>query len=265
MTLSTLYHSRIGKYNARLFRRSTLDRTVLPVVGVHHTEPESEQEQSGKKPRPMIQVFDQSAVDMESLLRAVAVLAVMSLGLFQQGAVVADRPYTSLLTVTNGQQWGTWSWPEMCPDQYFAIGFSTRVEPSQGDGDDTAMNGIRLICGKDGDRRLTSTVESHPGFWGDWSLPQYCPSGVLTSFQLRVEAHQGNGDDTAANNIRFRCSSNPVLEGKGLNWGDYGGWSQNCVNGGICGIETKMEERQGRGDDTTLNDVRFRCCDRAQP
>ncbi|XP_053287666.1 vitelline membrane outer layer protein 1 homolog [Pleuronectes platessa] len=202
---------------------------------------------------------------MESLLRAVAVLAVLFLGLFQQGAVVADRPYTSLLTVTNGQQWGTWSWPEMCPDQYFAIGFSTRVEPSQGDGDDTAMNGIRLICGKDGDRRLTSTVESHPGFWGDWSLPQYCPSGVLTSFQLRVEAHQGNGDDTAANNIKFRCSSNPVLEGKGLNWGDYGGWSQNCVNGGICGIETKMEERQGRGDDTTLNDVRFRCCDRAQP
>ncbi|XP_060936556.1 vitelline membrane outer layer protein 1 homolog [Limanda limanda] len=100
---------------------------------------------------------------MESLLRAVAVLAVLLVGLFQHGAVVAVRPYTSVLTVTNGQQWGTWRWPEMCPDQFFAIGFSTRVESKQGDGDDTAMNGIRLICGKDGNHNSIHTVESHPG------------------------------------------------------------------------------------------------------
>ncbi|CAB1438949.1 unnamed protein product [Pleuronectes platessa] len=57
--------------------------------------------------------------------------------------------------------------------------------------DDTAMNGIRLICSKVRDRSLTYTVESHTGHWGHWSLPQYCPSGVLTSVQLHVEAHQG--------------------------------------------------------------------------
>ncbi|XP_053287661.1 vitelline membrane outer layer protein 1-like isoform X1 [Pleuronectes platessa] len=197
---------------------------------------------------------------MESLLRAVALLAVLSVGLFQRAALMNRRSTTSVLTVTNGQRWGTWMLTGMCRDQYFAIGFSTRVEAKQGGGDNTALNGIRLICGKDGKRSLTYTVESHSGFWGEWSNPQYCHTGVLTSFQLRVEGQQGRGDGTAANNIRFRCSSGHVLEGSGLDWGVYGEWSKNCGHGGICGIETKMEARQGRGDDTTLNDVRFHCC-----
>ncbi|XP_060936554.1 vitelline membrane outer layer protein 1 homolog isoform X2 [Limanda limanda] len=197
---------------------------------------------------------------MESLLRALAVLAVLFVGLFQHGAVVAFRPYTSVLTVPNGAPWGTWTWPDMCPPHFFAVGFSTRVEAKQGSGDDSAMNGIRLICAKDEQRSSTSTVNSHPGHWGDWSNAQYCPSGVLTSFQLRVEGRQGGGDDSAVNNIKFRCSSDHVLEGTGLDWGEYGEWSQVCVNGGICGIETKIEEEQGEGDDSALNDVRFHCC-----
>lgn len=100
-----------------------------------------------------------------------------------------------------------------------------------------------------------------PPSFGDWSQPQYCPSGVLTSFQISVEPHQGLfGDDTAVNNIRFRCSSNPTLEGPGMGWGEYGHWSEECPDGGICGIETKMEEYQYSLDDSTLNDVRFHCC-----
>lgn len=101
--------------------------------------------------------------------------------------------------------------------------------------------------------------------FGDWSQPQYCPSGVLTSFQIRVEPHQGLfGDDTAINNIKFRCSSNPTLEGAGMDWGAYGHWSQECLSGGICGIETKMEEYQYGLDDSSLNDVRFHCCVKPQ-
>ncbi|XP_035018760.1 vitelline membrane outer layer protein 1 homolog [Hippoglossus stenolepis] len=196
---------------------------------------------------------------MASLFGAVAMLAVLFVGL----SVQASRSHTSVLTVPNGERFGTWMWPEMCPDQYFAVGFSIRVESSQGKGDDTALNGIRLICGKDGELNFMYTAESHPGFWGGWSNPQYCPSGVLTSFQLRVEAHRGNIDDTTANNIKFRCSSNPTLEGTGMGWGEYGPWSPTCADGGICGIETKIEGQQGRGDDTALNDVRFRCCARA--
>uniref|UniRef100_A0A8C3A7W6 Uncharacterized protein n=1 Tax=Cyclopterus lumpus TaxID=8103 RepID=A0A8C3A7W6_CYCLU len=119
--------------------------------------------------------------------------------------------------------------------------------------DDTALNGIRLICAQDDNRSFLYSVESHTGYFGDWSQPQYCPSGVLASFQLRVEPHQGLfGDDTAVNNIKFRCSSNPTLEG------------QECRNGGICGIETKVEEYQYGLDDSSLNDVRFHCCAKPQ-
>ncbi|XP_046893223.1 vitelline membrane outer layer protein 1 homolog [Hypomesus transpacificus] len=186
---------------------------------------------------------------MAILLPIAVVLATLSLGLSG-----------SVLTVPNGQQWGEWKSTEYCPAQFYAVGFSLRVEGTQGLGDDTALNGIRLICAKDGDMSTLPTVESHAGFWGDWSSPRYCSGGTLISFQLRVEDSQGVGDDTAANNIKFRCSSNEVLEGNGHGWGEYGPWSQECSNGGICGIQTKMEDRQGRGDDTALNDVRFYCC-----
>nr|XP_033497361.1 vitelline membrane outer layer protein 1 homolog [Epinephelus lanceolatus] len=209
---------------------------------------------------------------MASLFTVVAMLAVLSSGLCEEktflqraGAAFNNRAYSSLLTVNNGEQFGNWTWPEMCPDKFFAVGFSLRVEPNQYGADDTALNGIRLICAKDGNRSFLYSIESHTGYFGDWSHPQYCPSGMLTSFQLRVEPHQGLfGDDTAVNNIKFRCSSNPTLEGRGMDWGEYGHWSQECQDGGICGIETKMEEYQYGLDDSTLNDVRFHCCAKPQ-
>ncbi|XP_020496088.1 vitelline membrane outer layer protein 1 [Labrus bergylta] len=209
---------------------------------------------------------------MASLFTALALLAVLSAGFCEEkkflqraGTAFNSREYRSLLTVSNGEQFGNWTWPEMCPKDFFAVGFSLRVESNQYGADDTALNGIRLICAKDDSRSFLYSVESHTGYFGEWSSPQYCPSGVLTSFQLRVESHRGLfGDDTAANNIRFRCSSNPLLEGPGMQWGEYGYWSETCNDGGICGIETKMEDYQLGLDDSTLNDVRFHCCDKYQ-
>ncbi|XP_066501296.1 vitelline membrane outer layer protein 1 homolog [Hoplias malabaricus] len=183
----------------------------------------------------------------------------------QAGTRFTTRAFASKLNVSNGEQFGFWMWPEMCPQNFFAVGFSLRVEPNQYAGDDTALNGIRLFCSQNGDRSFLYTVESHTGHFGEWTDPQWCPSGVLTSFQLRVEPHQGFfGDDTAANNVKFRCSSNPVLEGRGMSWGEYGHWSPECSEGGICGIETKMEFYLGGLDDSALNDVRFHCCSKEQ-
>ncbi|XP_068558265.1 vitelline membrane outer layer protein 1 homolog [Cebidichthys violaceus] len=209
---------------------------------------------------------------MAILFVAVAVLAALSGGLCEEkvflqraGEAFRSRQHRSVLTVSNGEKFGNWTWPEMCPDEFFAVGFSLRVESNQYVADDTALNGIRLICAKDENRGFLYSIESHTGYFGDWSQPQYCPSGVLTSFQIRVEPHQGLfGDDTAVNNIKFRCSSNPTLEGHGTDWGEYGFWSQECRNGGICGIETKMEEYQYGLDDSSLNDVRFHCCAKPQ-
>ncbi|XP_030061506.1 vitelline membrane outer layer protein 1 homolog [Microcaecilia unicolor] len=127
-------------------------------------------------------------------------------------------------------------------------------------GDDTSLNGIRLFCTST--NGVVYTVESGTEIFGDWSRVVWCPTGVLKSFQLKVEAPQGAIDDTAANNIKFRCSSGAIIEGTGGDFGDYGGWSNECTKGGICGIETKIEPYGGFFvDDTSLNDVRFFCCE----
>ncbi|KAH3807614.1 hypothetical protein DPMN_135960 [Dreissena polymorpha] len=49
----------------------------------------------------------------------------------------------------------------------------------------------------------------------------------------------------------------------GGRWGSWSpNWSNTCPeHSGICGITTKIESPQGLGDDTSLNDVKFFCCD----
>ncbi|XP_060792597.1 vitelline membrane outer layer protein 1-like [Neoarius graeffei] len=178
------------------------------------------------------------------------------------GAII-ERQYSGKIEVNNGQTWGSWGHREMCPVGTYATGFSLKVEQAI-DGDDTALNGIALRCTKPIGFLHTaltySTVQSDVGSWGTWTGNTWCTSGVLTAFQLRVEGAQGQGDDTAANNIRFLCTGKEILTGNGMSWGEWGQWSDSCPGKGICGIQTKVELPQGRGDDTALNDVSFYCC-----
>uniref|UniRef100_A0AAY5ET14 Vitelline membrane outer layer 1 homolog b n=1 Tax=Electrophorus electricus TaxID=8005 RepID=A0AAY5ET14_ELEEL len=175
-----------------------------------------------------------------------------------------ERTNTGVITVRNGQTWGSWSNPEMCPLGTYATGFSLKVEPKQGAGDDAALNGIALRCTSSfhslGSYVSYATVRSDTGSWGKWTRNRWCRAGHLVAFQMQVEGFQYVGDDTAANNIRFKCSTGEVLEADGTSWGSWGSWSPTCTGKGICGIETKVELPQGVGDDTALNDVRFFCC-----
>uniref|UniRef100_A0A673HFR6 Vitelline membrane outer layer protein 1-like n=1 Tax=Sinocyclocheilus rhinocerous TaxID=307959 RepID=A0A673HFR6_9TELE len=177
-----------------------------------------------------------------------------------------DRRYRSELTVPNGGRWGSWGQREMCPTGTYAAGFSLKVEDPIGRGDDTALNGIRLHCvdlfqGSSHSYHDYASVQSDVGSWGRWTDIKWCPSGFLTAFVLLVEQPQGAGDDTAANTIAFTCSGGSLLQGDGTNWGDWGKWSHTCVGKWICGIQSRIEEPQGEGDDTALNDVRMFCCD----
>jgi len=162
--------------------------------------------------------------------------------------------------VTSWGDWGNW---DDCPAGQFAIGFQLKAEGEQGRGDDTALNSIKLMCGKPGSRNTYKFVQSTEGGWGNWREPLYC-DGLLTGFQLKSEAHQGKGDDTAANNMNGICtlSNGQVkkLQGDGMHWGHWTA-EQHCQHGfAICGIRTQVEGRQGNGDDTSLNNVQMRCC-----
>ncbi|NWI88573.1 VMO1 protein, partial [Pitta sordida] len=166
------------------------------------------------------------------------------------------RKYESMLMMPNGEPWGSWRHTQFCPSGY-AKGFELKVQPYQGFwlfADDTALNGIRLLC-TDG-----TVIESSVSWWRNWTKAQVCSSNQLVAFSLRVERWQYFRDNMAVNNVRFACLNGTMLEGWRLSGGCFGPWSSNCTSGAICGLQTKVEVPQGKGDDTALSDMRVFCC-----
>ncbi len=53
----------------------------------------------------------------------------------------------SYISAPQKTDWGSWSGEYKCPNTQVVIGIKTRVEKDQGSGDDTALNGVRLLCG----------------------------------------------------------------------------------------------------------------------
>ncbi|GAB0201165.1 vitelline membrane outer layer protein 1 [Grus japonensis] len=201
---------------------------------------------SSSSPRPWVA----TVAPPVALLVAVLVAPVWG------GGHVGDNP-TRMISVDNGGPWGEWGDPEFCPKRSHATGFQLKVEPHRGFfGDDTALNGVRLLCQ---DREVVTSSE---GPRGTWSFPLSCGRGQrLVSFRLRVEAPRGLWDDTAANDLDVTCSDGTVLEGQGGPAGTWGNWSVACPPAwGVCGLRTRLEPPQPRGDDTGLNGVEMFCC-----
>uniref|UniRef100_A0A8C5Q602 Vitelline membrane outer layer 1-like protein n=1 Tax=Leptobrachium leishanense TaxID=445787 RepID=A0A8C5Q602_9ANUR len=171
-----------------------------------------------------------------------------------------EQSHASVIVVYNGGPWGPWGTMEMCPEGTKAAGFKLKVEREQGRGDDSALNGISLSCVNTTTFLTVKEITSSVGPEGDWTDIQWCPGSYLQAFCLRVEGRQDKGDDTAANNIKFRCTNGIELEGEGMYWGSWGDWSDSCSSG-IDGILTRLEEDMGNEDDTELNDAQFHCAD----
>eukprot|EP00727_Mastigamoeba_balamuthi_P005622 m51a1_g168 putative cysteine proteinase rd19a-like (3682) ;mRNA; r:545786-559930 len=167
------------------------------------------------------------------------------------------------IEIGNDGFWGIWGALGLCPSGTFATGFQTQSEPVQGAGDDTAANGVRLLCGNSYTPGPTSLV----GPWGTWDTAYGCPPGYyLTDFQLMVESPVGSGDDTAANRMRVRCRKEdgtlfPLLgeSNSKTSWGAWTQWYSCPIGYAVVGIRTRVEPSQGAGDDTSLNAVRLRC------
>jgi hypothetical protein len=53
---------------------------------------------------------------------------------------------STTIQAPGGQGWGSWGGYASCPASSAVCGLSIRFEGSQGGGDDTAMNGLELLC-----------------------------------------------------------------------------------------------------------------------
>jgi len=165
--------------------------------------------------------------------------------------------------------WGTWGKWEHCPKGSYVYGYKMKSEKKQKeirpDGDDTAMNGIQLWCYKgDGSGSVNDYLKSSEGPWGDWFSSKKCPTGKpITGFQVQYQKQQGKGDDTALNKVRMYCGNtneNNFIEGSTHT--DFGTWRDivSCKPGfAVTGLATRVEARQGSGDDTAMNGLAVMC------
>lgn len=177
------------------------------------------------------------------------------------------------LRTQNEADWGTPGDVVYCPAGSAVSGFRMKFEPHQGrNGDDTAANGVELVCRDTSTWTRTALIRSSEGPWGNWSGYFNCGHGSFVfGFQTRVEPYQGSGenDDTALNGAIMHCrpygsdnpqpTSQPRFDGI---WGTWSGFAEaRCpARSQVIGVQTLVEPPQGRGvDDTALNAIRLYC------
>ncbi|XP_075433770.1 vitelline membrane outer layer protein 1 homolog [Ascaphus truei] len=167
----------------------------------------------------------------------------------------------SLISVSNGGEWGEWGPAEYCPDGSRARGFSLMLVKTHGVSENTALTAIRLYCVIEIDDQNATLIQSTEGRWGPWTSPIWCLHGNLIAFSLRVEHRLGHGAeiDIATANIQFMCSDKQNFLSFLPPVGSGEEWSPTC-RFGICGIRTKVGSPHGHGDDPVLSDVQFTCC-----
>lgn len=160
--------------------------------------------------------------------------------------------------------WGHWeekvSWTEQ--EGFYACGASVRFEQPQGNGDDTAMNGVRfIICNeKNWHQQQTSTINE--GLWGDWSNDVLCPVGsFIVGLQVRYETKILFGDNTALNGLRIQCND-PSSQWLEVHPGLWGEWMNESRFPGvyICGAQSRFQPHIRMGDDTGMNGLRVQLC-----
>lgn len=151
--------------------------------------------------------------------------------------------------VTN---WGKWGRGELCPAKTFVGAIELKDEEYQERGDDTALNGVNLLCINMNNGKEQKWISDKVASFGIWRGRKSCYNGLATGFIFKSEPYQRGGDDTAAVDMALICTSSngskTQLIGSGLH--GWGRWTQtqHCPpNTAICGIKTQVEGYQGKG------------------
>ena len=167
--------------------------------------------------------------------------------------------------------WGDWGKWQYCPKGSFAAGYAMKVEAHRdGRFDDSAVNGIKLYCVNKATGKRVGVITSRVGPWGSWREGASCQGKtVLYATAMSFEPHKKDSDDTATNSVRFKCTDGKTIQAFGsMPWGRWSQY-QTCPNKkivglkfrtAICGIQTRIEAKQGKGDDTALNGANYACC-----
>ncbi len=183
------------------------------------------------------------------------------LGFIDPPATTRSRETESATLMFGSDSNGFLTPPTFCAPGTWANGFEQRVEPEQGDDDDTSLNAIALICANQ-EGTPFERLSVWEGEWGVWSDIETCPgSESIVAGALKVEPDRGDGDDTAANAIQFACAGGALLTAS--NNGPYGAWSsdQACAeNEAICGLSVRTQVPLQTGDETAISGVLLHCC-----
>ena len=188
-----------------------------------------------------------------------------------QDCLENDYPKKEIIEPVSRTDWGNWKGANYCYAGQLATGFLFEWQPSIGSGDDSGGNSFLVQC-----NYRNKNAPRWIGNYGKWRAGKhsaYCPSGsYLNAIQINTESKQGGcgpfscGDDTALCNVRLWCK-NPITgnevqlsEPKAPN---FGSWTDkmSCKDYyGVVGVNVKIEDWQGKGnDDTMLNKIRLFC------
>ena len=101
--------------------------------------------------------------------------------------------------------WGTWKDEmKMCGFNQYVDGAQVRFEdPLGSDGDDTALNGLKIHCRHKDTSSVGKWITVYGGNWGKWKNQVVVPNKFVKLARVRYEDSH-DGDDTALNGIQFR-------------------------------------------------------------
>ena len=100
----------------------------------------------------------------------------------------------------------------MCPSGSFIYGAQVRYEDYQGTWtDDTALNGLKILCKNPITKSKFGPILVHAGHWGNWENSVYDDNGYWISANVYYEHCSGSADCTGMNGFKVKYEVMKVL------------------------------------------------------